>query len=79
MGLIIRPIMWVSTYAGYANGRVIEYDVAGHTPNEKHLIADFGGPGWPRWRVLKVKNGISGEWTGKFESADAALACVSEG
>jgi hypothetical protein len=74
---IMRPTMWVATYAGFATGRVIKYDVAGQTPDEKYLIADFGGPNWPRWRVLQVKNGISGGWTGKFGSADAALAFLS--
>ncbi len=73
----MRPTMWVATYEGFGTGRVIKYDVAGHTPDEKYLIADFGGPSWPWWRVLQVKYGISGEWTGKFGSADAALAFVS--
>jgi len=74
----MRPAMWMSSYAGFATGRVIKYDVAGHTPDEKYLIADFGGPSWAEWRVLRVKNGISGDWTGKFGSPDAALAFVSE-
>lgn len=73
----MRPTMWIATYAGFATGRVIKYNVDGRVPGEKYLIADFGGPRWPRWRVLQVKNGVSGEWTGKFGSADAALAFVS--
>ena len=79
MGMIdrMRPTMWTSTYTGFATGRVIKYDVAGHTPDEKYLIADFGGPSWPCWRVLQVKGGISSEWTGKFGSADAALASLA--
>ncbi len=39
----MRPTMWMSTFTGFATGRVIKYDVAGFTPDEKYLIADFGG------------------------------------
>jgi hypothetical protein len=77
MELSMRPTMWIATYAGFATGRVIKYDVDGCISDEKYLIADFGWPSWPRWRVLQVKNGVSGEWAGKFTSADAALAFVS--
>jgi hypothetical protein len=69
--------MWISTFVGFAKGRVIMYNAAGRTPDEKYLIADFGGPSWPKWRVLRVKNGISGGWTGEFGSPNAALAFVS--
>jgi len=70
----MRPTMWIATYQGFATGREIKYEVNGRTPGEKVLIADFGGPSWHWWRVLQVKNGISGDWTGKFGSAEAALA-----
>jgi hypothetical protein len=73
----MRATMWVATYRGYATGRVIKYEVNGRAPGEKVLIADFGGPSWPRWRVLQVKNGVSGGWTGKFGSAEAALASLA--
>jgi len=54
----MRPTMWVATYTGFATGRVIKYDIVRRTSNDKYLIADFGGPSSPKWRVLHIKNGI---------------------
>jgi hypothetical protein len=58
--------MWIATFHGFGKGRVVKYDVEGRVPGEKILIADFGGPNWCWWRVLKNNNGDSSEWTGNL-------------
>lgn len=72
----MRPCMWQATYRGFATGRVIKYEVDGRSPGDKTLIADFGAPTWQWWKILEVKNGRSIGWTGRFPSAEAALASL---
>lgn len=79
INILMRPSMWVATYQGFAAGRVIQYKVEGRVPGEKILIADFGGPNWRRWRVLKDNNGASSGWGGSFDSAESALTSVLGG
>ena len=53
------------------------YRVGGMPTGHEALINNFGGPNRQDWRVLPIKDNVSGERFGHFESADAALAAVA--
>jgi len=44
----------------------------------KAWIANFGVDNRPSWRVLREKNEIQSDWTGDYESVEAALAVLQE-
>jgi hypothetical protein len=41
--------------------------------NDKVQIANFGAPFRDDWRVLRTKNGISGDWMGNCATPEEAL------
>jgi len=41
---------------------------------QKALIASFGGRYGYRWKLLRVKDGVSGDWTGNHDTPEQALA-----
>jgi len=43
-------------------------------PQQKALIANFEGRNEDRWRILRMKDGVSGEWMGSYKTAEQALA-----
>jgi hypothetical protein len=43
-----------------------------------HLIRNFGVPGQERWRFLRVSNGVAGEWTGDYATAEAARVSLQQ-
>jgi hypothetical protein len=69
-----HEIAWAG--ASWDRGRVIEYKVDGSSPDEETFIANFGAHGQDKWRVLRVKGGITGEWAGSFASAGEAMATL---
>ena len=62
----------------WGTGRVIRYEVMGLPPGEEISIADFGGPNFPRWESLRIKNRVSSGWVGNYDSPDAALEAVAQ-
>jgi hypothetical protein len=58
-----------------AGGEVVGYKVGGMPDGKSARIANFGAPGWKEWRLLRINaDDTQGEWTGNYESAEAALA-----
>jgi hypothetical protein len=51
-------------------GGVLQYEISGLPVGEHALIAEFPEYGW---RILRWNDGWHGNWTGAYESADAAL------
>ena len=58
--------------------QVTQYEVQGLPPGEQAWIANFGAPHRQDWRILRARNGVQTDWTGQFESADAALVVLQE-
>ena len=54
-------------------GPVYRYRVAGLPPGEE---ADLACPDGRTWRILRVKDGVLGKWTGSYTSADEALGAL---
>lgn len=50
------------------------YEVQGLLGGGRASIADFNGT----WKILRVENGNSGNWTGEYSSAPQALAALQE-
>ena len=51
---------------------VYSYEVTGLPHGEEAWISLFK----QLWQILRVRNGLQGEWTGEYESAEAALAAL---
>src|SRR3989304_4918262 len=59
----------------YGTGRAFKYKVGGMPPGEEATITESPNQGW---RILRTKNGVQGDWTGEYESADEALAALQK-
>lgn len=76
MELTIHASAWLSRGCRtWGMGQAVRYEVEGLPTGEQVSIADFGGDPL-RWRILKIKNAVAGEWTGNHESAEEALKTV---
>jgi hypothetical protein len=53
---------------------VYQYEVIGLPPGEKGFVAE--GHLFGKWEILRVKGGVSGNWTGEHESSDDALVVL---
>jgi rRNA maturation protein Nop10 len=51
----------------------LKYEVEGLPPGEKAWIAKMNHS----WRILTMKDGVQGKWTGKYKSAEDALAALA--
>jgi hypothetical protein len=56
-------------------GRALQYQISGLPVGEHALIAEFPHYGW---RILRWNDVWHGNWTGQYESADAALDALRE-
>jgi hypothetical protein len=80
MELSMKPKMWMRSGPeyGYGTGRAFFFEVRNLPPGEEALICNFGGRNQDRWRVLQIKEGVSGHWAGNYASAPEALATLSQ-
>lgn len=74
--LILREIGRSHDGPVLGTGLVVKYNVEPLEPGEKIVVADFGGPNWTSWRILRTKNDVSGKWTGNYTTAEDALAAL---
>ena len=49
--------------------RVINYEVVGLPPGESAEIAEID----QHWQIWRTKDGVRGQWTGDYSTAQAAL------
>jgi hypothetical protein len=54
----------------------LRYEVLGLPPGQAVWIDDSIGEGW---HVLRITNGVSGEWEGHYPRAEDALAVIESG
>lgn len=54
------------------NRRAFAFRVLGLTQGHEIRIAEFRR----RWKILRTTNGVSGNWSGKYGSAEEALAAI---
>jgi hypothetical protein len=55
---------------------IFKYHVKGLPQGEEALIADWGPH--KKWMMLRIKDNVSGEWTGHYETAAAALTVLQK-
>jgi hypothetical protein len=77
MELTMRPKMFERCGPVYGTGRAFFFEVGNLPPGEEGFISNFGGRYQDRWRVLRIKEGVSEHWTGNYPSAAEALAALS--
>jgi hypothetical protein len=68
-----RPIGWSRQGSVAFSGPVFQYEADGMPAGEKALISEFNR----RWRVMRVKDGIGGDWTGDYADPDEAMNALS--
>jgi hypothetical protein len=73
-----REIAWVRNGPVWGTGRVIEYRIEGPSPDDEAFVANFGSWNHDNWKVLRVKDGAGGDWTGAYGSADEAFAALQQ-
>jgi hypothetical protein len=74
--LTLHADAWISDGPAYASGPVIGYRVGGMPSGEESKIQNLGGPETPAWRILRISNGESSEFEGRFDNAEDALAAL---
>jgi hypothetical protein len=77
MTLTKHEVGWIRNGPEYGTGRVYQYRVGGLPHNDEAFLANFGNQYQDSWKILRVKDGVSGERCGAHHSADDALASVS--
>ena len=70
--LAMIPTIYPNNWLLDGSNRVSEYR-AQFSPTDEVHIANFGAPFRDNWRVLRIKNGVSGDWMGDYASAERAL------
>ena len=60
----------------YGTGPISQHRVDGLLPGEEAWIANFGSSHHETWRILRTKDGVKGDWTGTYKSAENALAVL---
>lgn len=58
--------------------QITQYEVRGLPVGEQAWIANFGAPHRQDWKLLRARNGAQSDWTGHFESAEAALEALEQ-
>jgi hypothetical protein len=77
--LFLRAIAHAGEGSDYRNWTaVIQYEVQGLPFDERAWIANFSGPYRHDWRVLRAKGGVQSDWSGHYESAEAALEVLQK-
>jgi len=75
MALVKHEMARISQDHSLVAGRPFQYSVAGLPAGEYALIGEFPQQGW---RILRWTDEWHGNWTGNYESADAALDALRE-
>ena len=71
--LSLEPYMWKGEGPTLSQNRsAIAFEVLGLPTNRKTLIAELNYA----WKILRVVDGISGEWSGRYSSPEHALASL---
>jgi hypothetical protein len=65
---------WLRSGPVFGSGRAFRFRVGCLPAGEEAHINNFGAPNRDDWQILRIRNGVQGDWTGHFESADSALA-----
>jgi hypothetical protein len=76
--LIKYPVGWARTGSVVKTGPVIQYKIRCLVPGEEAFIANFGNRRRDSWRLLRIKDGVQGDWTGNYTTADDAVAAYEQ-
>lgn len=77
MNLTLREIAALRDGQVYGTGRPVQCEVEGLPSGNRAMIANFGGPQKAKWQVMRIKNDVSGGWTGDYPSVEEALAALT--
>jgi hypothetical protein len=77
--LTLHPDAWIREGSEFASGEIVGYRVGGMPDGTTARIANFGAPNRDDWRVMRINpDNSQSEWTGNYESVEAALADLQE-
>jgi hypothetical protein len=73
--LTLREVAHIGSGTDLRNwDKVYQYEVVGLPRGEEAWIAEFNH----RWKILRSTNGITGNWSGDYETSEVALKALSE-
>jgi hypothetical protein len=71
--LSLKPYMWKGEGPNLGlNRKAIAFEVVGLRANQKTLIAELDYA----WQLLRIVDGVSGNWSGEHNSPETALASI---
>lgn len=77
--LTLHQDAWIREGSALASGEVIGYRVGGMPDGRTARIANFGARNRYNWRVMRINpDNSQSDWTGNYESVEAALADLQE-
>ena len=74
-----RERMWFCKGPIYHLSNPIGYVVESMPAAQRAFISNFGVPSRPdtaQWKILRIQQGVQGDWNGDFATADEALASL---
>jgi len=77
--LTLHEYAWPRDGPALRGGEVIGYQVGGMPDGKSARIANYGAPNRNDWRILRINaDNTQGDWTGEYQSAEAALAVLQK-
>jgi hypothetical protein len=72
--LSLGPRMHFRSTAAYADPKkqVLQHQVQGLPEGQKALIGESNR----KWKILRTKDGVTGDWYGEYATADEALIAL---
>lgn len=72
--LSLRPRMQSRRGPDYADPKkkVVQHEVQGMPAGQRALIGESNR----KWKILRTKDGVTGDWEGEYSTAEEALAAL---
>jgi len=61
----------------YGSGKPFEYELRGLPPGDQVFINNQADEN-NHWQILRVKNGVQGDWSGNYPTLDAAQEAIEK-
>src|SRR5437016_5950290 len=70
-----HTVMWSRHANVYGTGEPFQYELRGLPAGDQVFINNQADM-YNRWQILRIKSGVQGEWSGNYETLDAAQGAV---
>jgi hypothetical protein len=60
------------------SGTIFQFSVQGLPAGQEAHIANLGSHSKEAWRIMRIRDGVQGEWAGEYKKAADALAAIQQ-